>query len=127
MTHSATKLFFRGTHEVCRKRIGGGVSHVGYFDNAEDVFRAVDHDKGYEAIWLSLNPLPRVPDGFTLNTLQPSPTRSAKDWYLQRTALLIDSDPVRKSGEKRSNATDEEKAAARKQAEEIRRFLCDEL
>jgi hypothetical protein len=127
MTYSATKLFFRRIHEVCRKRIGGGVSHIGYFDSAEDVFRAVEHDNGYEAIWLSLNALPAMPDGFTLNVLQPSPSRSTKDWYTRRTTLLIDCDPVRKSGEKRSNATDQEKAAALKQAEEIRRFLCDEL
>lgn len=127
MTHNATKLFFRGIHEVCRKRIAGGISHVGYVDNADDFLRAIKQDNGYEAIWLSLNPLPVLPEGFVLNTLRPSPFRSTKDWYVRRTTLLIDSDPVRKTGEKKSNATDEEKAAARKQAEEIRRFLCDEL
>ena len=127
MTHDATKLFFRGIHEVCRKRIDGGVSHVGYFDDAEEVFRVVEHDSGYEAIWVSLNPIPALPDGFVLNTLRPSPSRSTKDWYVRRTTLLIDSDPVRQTGEKKANATDQEKAAARKQAEEIQRFLCDEL
>jgi len=87
MTHNMTKLLFRGIHEVCRKRIGGGVSHVGYFDNADDVLKSVERDTGYEAIWLSLNPLPDMPDGFTLNTLQPSPNRSTKQCYIRRTAL----------------------------------------
>ena len=78
MTHDLTKLLFRGIHEVCRKRIDGGVSHVGYFDNADEVLTAVAIDKGYEAVWLSLNPLSQLPDGFTLNDLKPSPTRSRK-------------------------------------------------
>ena len=77
--HQITKLLFRGIHEVCRKRIGGGVSHVGYFDNAEDVLKAVERDNGYEAIWLSLNPLSGLPEGFTINVLRPSPNRSTKE------------------------------------------------
>jgi hypothetical protein len=127
MTHIITKLLFQGIHEVCRKRLGGGLSHVGYFDNAEDVLKAVEHDTGYEAIWLSLNPLPALPDGFTINALQPSPNRSSKEWYTRRTQLLIDCDPVRTNGEKKSNSTDAEKTAARKQAEEIRQFLCGQM
>ena len=87
MTHAATKLFFRGIHEVCRKRIGGGVSHVGYFDNAEDVFKAVEHDNGYEAIWLSLNPIPAVPDGFTTQHAAAIPQSQHK--RLVRTAHRI--------------------------------------
>ena len=81
MDHSSTKLVFRGVHEVCRKRINGGLSHVGYFDSAEDVLKDVDRDEGYEAIWVSLNPLPRIPDGFNLNELRASPIRSKKEWY----------------------------------------------
>ena len=127
MNYDLTKLLFRGVHEVCRKRIGGGVSHIGYFDNAEAALKAVENDKQYEAIWLSLNPLPKVPDGFTLSELKPSATRSKKEDYTRRTFLLIDSDPVRTNGEKKSNTTEAEKATARKQAEDIRRFLCDEL
>ena len=127
MTHNKTKLLFRGIHEVCRKRIDGGVSHVGYFDNAEDVFKAVERDAGYEAIWVSLNPLPRLPDGFTINILQPSPTRSTKESYTRRTALLIDCDPVRTNGQKKSNSTDSEKAASLAQAGAIRNFLSDQL
>ena len=127
MTPNMIKLLFRGVHEVCRKRIAGGVSHVGYFDNAEDVLKAVERDTGYEAIWMSLNPLPSFPDGFTINILQPSPTRSTKEWYIRRTTLLIDSDPVRTNDEKKSNATDLEKASARKQAVDIRKFLCGEM
>ena len=77
--HDLTRLLFRGIHEICRKRINGGVSHVGYYNNAADALKAVEHDSGYEAIWLSLNPLPEVPEGFTLNELKPSPTRSKKE------------------------------------------------
>jgi hypothetical protein len=75
---SLTKLLFRGIHEVCRKRIDGGVSHVGYFDNAEGALEAVKHDRQYEAIWASLNALPRIPEGFIRNQLKPSPVRSQK-------------------------------------------------
>jgi hypothetical protein len=127
MAYNLTKLLFRGIHEICRKRIDGGVSHVGYFDDAEAALEAVKNDRGYEAVWASLNPLPRLPDGFTLNRLQPSPHRSQKDWYERRTALLIDCDPVRTNGQKKSNSTDVEKAASRTQAEAIRKFLCHEL
>jgi D5 N terminal like len=127
MTPSVTKLLFRGIHEVCRKRIGGGVSHVGYFNDAEDALKAVERDAGYEAIWLSLNPLPSLPDGFTINVLQSSPTRSTKEWYIRRTTLLIDCDPVRTNGEKKSNSTDTEKAASVAQAQSIRNFLSDQL
>jgi hypothetical protein len=127
MTHNLTKLLFRGIHEVCRKRIDGGVSHVGYFDNAADVFKAVERDAGYEAIWLSLNPLPTLPDGFTINILQPSPNRSTKESYTRRTALLIDCDPIRTNSQKRSNSTDNEKAASLAQGKAIRNFLSDQL
>jgi hypothetical protein len=87
----------------------------------------VKNDRGYEAVWASLNPLPCVPGGFTLNQLQPSPHRSQKDWYEVRTGLLIDCDPLRTSGHKKSNSTEVEKAASRTQAETIRKFLCDDL
>ena len=127
MDHSLTKLLFRGVHEVCRKRIGGGVSHVGYFESAEAVLEAVKHDQAYEAIWASLNPLPFIPDGFVLNRLQTSANRSKKDWYERRTALLIDCDPVRTNGEKRSNSTDDEQRASLLQAQAIQVYLCDQL
>src|SRR5262249_45163753 len=109
------------------KRIDGGISHVGYFDSAEAALEAVKNDRGYEAIWAGLNPLPSVPAGFELNLLQSSPNRSRKDWYRRRTALLIDCDPVRTNGQKRSNSTDDEQHASLAQAEEIRKFLCDWL
>lgn len=127
MTHNLTKLLFRGIHEVCRKRIDGGISHIGYFDNAEDVLRAVERDTGYEAIWVSLNPLPRVPEGFTINQLKGSPNRSTKEWYSRRTALLIDCDPVRTNGKKKSNSTESEKQTSVSQAEAIRTFLSGQL
>ncbi len=127
MTPNVTKLLFRGIHEVCRKRTGGGVSHVGYFDNAEDALKVVERDIGYEAIWLSLNSLPNLPHGFTINVLQPSPNRSTKEWYTRRTSLLVDCDPVRINGEKKSNSTETEKKASLDQAEGIRNFLSDQL
>jgi hypothetical protein len=122
-----TALLFRGIHEVCRKRLDGGISHVGYFDSAEAALDIVKGDLGYEAIWASLNDLPRVPEGFVLNRLQASPHRSKKEWYQRRVKIVVDCDPIRTHGEKKSNATDAEKAASRAQAEAIRRFLCDEL
>jgi hypothetical protein len=127
MAYRLSKLLFRGVHEVCRKRIDGGISHVGYFDSAEAALEAVKNDGGYEAIWASLNPLPRIPDGFTLNRLQPSPHRSKKEWYERRTSLLVDCDAVRTNGQMKSNSTDTEMAAARVQADAIRKFLCDEM
>ena len=127
MTHDLTKLLFRGIHEVCRKRIDGGVSHVGYFDNADAALTAVAIDKGYEAVWLSLNPLSKLPEGFTLNELRPSPTRSRKEDYTRRTVLLVDCDPVRTDGQKKSNSTESEKAASLVQSEAIRNFLSDQL
>src|ERR1039458_3996103 len=127
MTYNVTKLLFRGVHEVCRKRIDGGVSHVGYFDSAAAALDVVKTDVGYEAIWASLNPIPDVPQGFTINVLQPSPSRSTKEWYTRRTALFIDCDPVRTNGEKRSNSTESEKKASLVQAEAIRNFLCEQL
>lgn len=127
MTVSMTKLFFRGVHEACRKRIEGGVSHVGYFDNAEDLISSLANDLGYEAVWLSLNPLPHVPEGFTLNQLKGSPTRSTKESYTRRTGLLIDCDPIRINGQKKSNSTDTEKAVSLDQAKAIRNFLSDQL
>jgi phage/plasmid-associated DNA primase len=127
MAYNESKLLFRGIHEVCRKRIDGGVSHIGYFEGSEGLFKAVERDTGYEAIWLSLNPLPSAPDGFTINVLQPSPTRSTKEWFTRRTALLIDCDPARTNGQKRSNSTDSEKRASLAQAEAIRNFLSDQL
>ena len=81
MTYALSKLLFRGIHEICRKKIDGGISHVGYFNDAELATNAVEGDRGYEAIWASLNPLSKVPPGFQLNQLQPSPNRSTKDWY----------------------------------------------
>lgn len=113
--YSLTKLLFHGIHEVCRKRINGGVSHVGYFDNAEEVLRALERDTGYEAIWVSLNPVPKVPDGFELNTLQPSPNRCTKNFYTQRNAILIDCDPVRTNGQKKSNSTAEAHCSSTRQ------------
>jgi phage/plasmid-associated DNA primase len=127
MKNRLTKLLFRGIHEVCRKRIGGGVSHVGYFDNVEDVLRVVEHDAGYEAIWASLNPVSDLPSGFQPNTLQPSPNRSTKESYSRRTALLIDCDPVRINSQKKSNSSDAEKGASLCQAHAIRAFLSDQL
>jgi hypothetical protein len=127
MTPNVTKLLFRGIHEVCRKRIGGGVSHVGYFDNAEDALKVVERDTRYEAVWLSLNPLPGSPDGFTINVLQTSPNRSTKEWYTRRTSLLIDCDSVRTNGQKKSNSTETEKKASLDQAEAIRNFLSEQL
>ena len=92
--YGLTQVLFRGVHEVCRKRINGGVSHTGYFDNVEDLLRMVEHDAGYEAIWASLNPVSALPGGFGLNTLRPSPNRSTKESYERRTALLISLRPV---------------------------------
>lgn len=127
MSCSMTKLLFRGVHEVCRKRIDGGVSHVGYFDSAEAALDAVKNDLGYEAIWASLNPVSHAPDGFTLNQLKGSPNRSTKESYTRRTAFLVDCDSVRTNGQKKSNSTDNEKKASMAQAEAIRNFLSDQL
>jgi hypothetical protein len=127
MNYSLTKVLFRGIHEVCRKRIDGGVSHVGYFDSVEAALEAMKNDLGYEAIWASLNPLPSIPEGFSLNQFQGSPNRSRKESYGRRTALLIDCDPVRTNGEKKSNSTDSEKAASVTQAQSIKNLLSDQL
>lgn len=127
MTYALSKLLFRGIHEICRKRIDGGISHVGYFNDAEAALKAIEHDGGYEAIWASLNPLTEIPQGFELNRLQPSPNRSTKEWYTRRHALMIDCDPVRTNGSKKSNATANEKAASLAQAQTIKAFLCDQL
>src|ERR1017187_10254531 len=90
MTYNVTKLLCRGVHEVCRKRIDGGVSHVGYFDSAAAALDVVKTYVGYEAFWASLNPISDVQQEFTINVLQPWPSRSAKEWYTRRTALFID-------------------------------------
>src|SRR6185437_5906508 len=88
--------------------------------------KAIENDEKYEAIWASLNPLRQVPPGFELYSLQPSPNRSTKDWYTQRTALLIDCDPVRTNGSKKSNATESEKASSLAQAQAIQAYVCDQ-
>ena len=124
---NTTKLLFTGIHEVCRKRIGGGMSHIGYFDNVEAVLEAFKNDLGYQALYTSLNPLPKLPEGFTLNEFRSSANRSTKEWYEKRTAIMVDCDPVRTNGCTASNSTDMEKTAAWEQVKLVRAFLCDEL
>jgi hypothetical protein len=77
--HGLTQVLFRGVHEVCRKRINGGVSHTGYFDNVEDLLRMVEHDVGYEAIWASLNPVSSVPRRLRAKHVTTLPNRSTKN------------------------------------------------
>jgi phage/plasmid-associated DNA primase len=122
-----TKLLFSGVHEVIRLGKGGGVSQVGYVDNVDVALETFKNDRGYTAIYASLNPLPRLPEGFRLNEFRPAPHRSAKDWYAKRTAIMVDCDPLRINGITKSNSTDVEKAAAWKQLCDVLKFLCDGL
>lgn len=124
---SLTKLLFSGVHEVVRLGKGGGVSHVGYVDNVDVVLETFKNDLGYAAIYASLNPLPFLPEGFTLNQFRSAPHRSGKDWYTRRTAIMVDCDPVRSNGIAKSNSTDVEKAAAWDQLREVVGFLCEGL
>jgi hypothetical protein len=121
------QILFNGVHEVCRKIKGKGFSHIGYFDSAEAALEPFKNDGKYEALYVSINPLPCVPKGFTLNEFKGSPTRSNETWYEKRAGILIDCDPVRKNGEKQCSATDAEKEASWKLLCAVRTFLCDEL
>jgi P4 family phage/plasmid primase-like protien len=109
---------FSGIHEVVCKRADGKL-YVGFFDDEKKALSSVDNDSTYQAVWYGLNPLKQLPEGATLNGALRRSNRSKKDWILRRERLLIDFDPHRTYG----NASDSEKAAARRQVLAVRDYL----
>jgi hypothetical protein len=109
---------FTGIHEVVCKRADGKL-YIGYFDDEQKVLASVEHDSTYQALWYSLNPLKELPQGAKLNSPLVRSNRSKKDWIPVRKRLLIDIDPLREYG----NSSDEEKAAAERQAQAINQYL----
>jgi P4 family phage/plasmid primase-like protien len=111
---------FFGVHEVrlfCPTRIA-----VGYFDNWDAALRAVESEPSqYKAAYFTLNPI-KLPDGIPVNptSLHSSANAAGASDIERRVWLLIDCDPPRQA---KTNATAEEKQAAREQAEQIREWL----
>ncbi len=111
---------FHGVHEVRLFRPTGVA--VGYFDNWESALRAVENEPTlYKAAYFTLNPL-KLPEGIPVNSesLRSSVNAAGASDIERRVWLLIDLDPPRQA---KTNATEEEKAGARAEAERVREWL----
>jgi P4 family phage/plasmid primase-like protien len=111
---------FHGVHEVRLFRPTGVA--VGYFDNWEDALRAVGSEPTqYKAAYFTLNPL-KLPTGIPVNpaSLHSSANAAGASDIARRTWLLVDLDPPRPAG---MNSTEDEKQAAREEAERAREYL----
>jgi P4 family phage/plasmid primase-like protien len=111
---------FYGVHEVRLLRPNGVA--VGYFDSCDAALLAVENEPSqYKAAYFTLNPI-NLPAGIPLNPQVLTPSRNAAGAadIAGRVWLLVDLDPPRPAG---TNSTDDEKQAARGEAERVREYL----
>src|SRR5215467_9807139 len=111
---------FSGVHEV--RLVRPSVVAVGYFDNWEAALRVVENEPSlYKAAYFTLNPL-KLPEGIPVNpaSLRPSSIAAGACDVERRVWLLIDCDPPRQA---KTNSTEQEKDAAREEAERICEWL----
>ena len=108
---------------ICEVRILGhpdGV-HVGYFNSEEVLYTAVKlYDGEAQGIYFTLNPVqPKLFERAPNQIIKSSTAAKDKD-IVRRTQLLVDFDPVRKTG---VSSTDAEKETAFKRATTVKLWL----
>jgi hypothetical protein len=133
ITHAVAALFAPGT--VVELRIMGkwafgreGTLAAGYFNDFEKLAQCLGECENtsarkfkIEGCYLTLNPCKPALLARYFNRLERDPKRTTSDHeVLQRTHLLIDSDPVRPTG---ISASDSEKQLAANHSQQIKNFL----
>lgn len=98
--------------------------HVGYFDNEEVLYAAIQpYDGKAQGIYFTLNPVqPELFERAPNRIIRSSKAATDKD-IVRREQLLVDFDPVRQPG---VSATDAEKETAFKKANSMKQWLAEQ-
>lgn len=96
---------------------------AGYFNNVDDLYRAVKRYDGSYNIFMSLNEIDQSVSARAENRFQTWAKETVTDKeIIRRKWILVDLDPVRPAG---ISSTDEELRAAKELSEEVRSYLSD--